>query len=191
LTARAPEVRLVRVKRLCVFCGSSFGSDPMYAEAARQLGEALYARGIGLVYGGAHVGLMGVIADTLMQRGGEVIGVIPTTLVDREVAHRGLSQLIVVSSMHERKAAMASHADAFVALPGGFGTLDELMEILTWAFLGLHAKPIGLLDVGGYFAGLLEFIEHMARSGFVRAADAQRLQVSQQPAELLDRLFGS
>lgn len=150
----------------------------------------MHARGLGLVYGGAHVGLMGVLADTLMQRGGEVIGVIPSTLVDREVAHRGLSQLIVVSSMHERKATMASHADAFLALPGGFGTLDELMEIVTWALLGLHAKPIGVLDAGGYFRGLLDFIEHMTRSGFVRAADAQRLQVSQEPAELLDRLFG-
>jgi uncharacterized protein (TIGR00730 family) len=191
LTPRAPEVRLVRVKRLCVFCGSSFGLDPLYAQAARQLGEAMHARGLGLVYGGAHVGLMGVIADALMQCGGEVIGVIPSTLVDREVAHRGLSQLIVVSSMHERKATLASHADAFLALPGGFGTLDELMEIVTWALLGLHAKPIGLLDVGGYFRGLLEFIEHMTRSGFVRAADAQRLQVSQEPADLLDRLFGN
>jgi uncharacterized protein (TIGR00730 family) len=160
----------------------------MYAQAARELGEALHARGIGLVYGGAHVGLMGVLADTVMQRGGEVIGVMPTTLVDREVAHRGLSQLIVVSTMHERKAIMATHADAFLALPGGFGTLDELMEIVTWALLGLHAKPIGLLDVGGYFKGLLEFIEHMTRSGFVRA-DAQRLQVGQHPAKLLNQLL--
>lgn len=174
-----------------MFCGSSFGNDPIYAEAARALGEAMYARGIGLVYGGAHVGLMGALADTLLQRGGDVIGVIPTTLVDREVAHRGLTQLLVVSSMHERKALMASHADAFVALPGGFGTLDELMEILTWAFLGLHSKPIGLLDVGGYFAGLLEFIQHMTRSGFVREADASRLQVSAEPFELLARLFPS
>jgi uncharacterized protein (TIGR00730 family) len=180
----------VRVKRLCVFCGSSFGQDPAYAQAARELGQAMHARNIGLVYGGAHVGLMGVVADTVMQLGGDVVGVIPQALVDREVAHRGLSQLIVVSSMHERKAAMAAHADAFAALPGGFGTLDELMEITTWALLGLHAKPIGLLDVRGYFAGLLAFIEHMQASGFVRAGDVQRLQVTPQPDALLDRLFG-
>jgi uncharacterized protein (TIGR00730 family) len=189
LTARLPDVRLAHVKRLCVFCGSSFGFDPIYAQAARELGEAMQARDIGLVYGGAHAGLMGVLADTVMQRGGEVIGVIPKTLVDREVAHRGLSRLIVVSSMHERKATMASHADAFAALPGGFGTLDELIEITTWALLGLHAKPVGILDVGGYFRGLLEFVEHMTRSGFVRASDAQWLQVSQQPGQLLDRLL--
>jgi uncharacterized protein (TIGR00730 family) len=161
----------------------------MYADAARALAEAMHARGIGLVYGGAHVGLMGVLADTLLQRGGDVIGVIPRTLVDREVAHSGLSQLIVVSSMHERKALMASHADAFLALPGGFGTLDELMEITTWALLGLHAKPIGLLDVAGYFSGLIEFVQHMTRSGFVRTGDAERLLVSEQPVELLARLI--
>jgi uncharacterized protein (TIGR00730 family) len=173
-----------------VFCGSSFGNDPAYAGAARALAEAMLAREIGLVYGGSHIGLMGVLADTLMQGGGHVVGVIPRTLVDREVAHRGLSELIEVSSMHERKALMASHADAFAALPGGFGTLDELMEIITWAQLGLHCKPIGVLDVSGYFTGLLEFVQHMTRAGFVRAADAERLVVSEQPVELLSRLFG-
>lgn len=178
------------MKRLCVFCGSSSGNDPRYAEAAREFAEAMHARGIGLVYGGAHVGLMGVIADTIMKRGGEVIGVIPKTLVDREVAHRGLTKLFEVSTMHERKATMASHADAFAALPGGFGTLDELMEITTWALLGLHSKPIGLLDVGGYFEGLLEFVTHMTRSGFVREEHARLLNVSTDPKELLARLFG-
>jgi uncharacterized protein (TIGR00730 family) len=157
--------------------------------AARAFAEAMHGRGVGLVYGGAHVGLMGVIADTIMERGGEVIGVIPKALVDREVAHRGLTKLIEVGTMHERKAAMASHADAFVALPGGFGTLDELMEITTWALLGLHQKPIGVLNVAGYFEGLLQFVGHMTRSDFVREEHAKLLNVSEDPEELLARLF--
>lgn len=176
--------------RLCVFCGSALGQSPVYAEAARELAAAMASRGIGLVYGGAHVGLMGALADELMARGGEAIGVIPQALVDREIAHRGLSRLIVVTSMHERKATMAAHADAFVALPGGFGTLDELMEIVTWRQLGIHAKPVGLLDVDDYFAGLIAFIEHMTRAGFVRRDDAQQLVVAPRASELLDRLFG-
>jgi uncharacterized protein (TIGR00730 family) len=176
--------------RLCVFCGSALGQSPVYAEAARELAAAMASRGIGLVYGGAHVGLMGALADELMARGGEAIGVIPQALVDREIAHRGLSRLIVVTSMHERKATMAAHADAFVALPGGFGTLDELMEIVTWRQLGIHAKPVGLLDVDDYFAGLIAFIEHMTRAGFVRRDDAQQLVVAPRSPELLDRLFG-
>lgn len=177
--------------RLCVFCGSSSGDDPKYSEAARTLARALHERGLGLVFGGSDLGLMGVLADSLLALGGEVIGVIPAYMVEREIAHRGLSQLIVVQSMHERKAVMAAHANAFMALPGGFGTLDELMEILTWAQLRLHDKPIGMLDVGGYFAGLFEFIEHMTRTGFVRATDARRLQTGTEPGALLDRLFGA
>jgi uncharacterized protein (TIGR00730 family) len=165
------------------------GASPRFAEAAREFGDALLSRGIGLVYGGAHRGLMGVLADAVLQGGGEVIGVIPQSLVDLEIAHRGLTQLFVVSTMHERKALMAKHADAFVALPGGFGTLDELMEIVTWRSLGLHDKPIGLLDTGGYFEGLLEFAEHMLRSGFVREEDVRGLEVSGSPTELLRKLF--
>ena len=175
--------------RLCVFCGSSFGNHAVYRDAARRLARALHARGAGLVFGGSHLGLMGVVADSLLELGGEVIGVIPGHMVEREIAHTGLTQLIVVQSMHERKAAMAAHADAFMALPGGFGTLDELMEILTWSQLQLHAKPIGLLDVDGYWKGLLDFVEHMTRSGFVRATDAQRLLVGAEPRSLLDRLL--
>lgn len=147
------------------------------------------AREIGLVFGGSHLGLMGILADTLLQLGGEVIGVIPGHMVEREIAHTGLTQLIVVQTMHERKATMAAYADAFMALPGGFGTLDELMEILTWAQLELHAKPIGMFDVDGYFSGLFDFIEHMTRTGFVRPVDARRLQVGAEPGALLDRLL--
>jgi uncharacterized protein (TIGR00730 family) len=166
------------------------GAEAKFADAARELGDAMLSRGIGLVYGGAHRGLMGVLADAVLAGGGEVIGVIPQSLVDLEIAHRGLTKLFVVSSMHERKALMAKHADAFAAMPGGFGTLDELMEIVTWRSLGLHDKPIGLLDVDGYFRGLLDFAMHMLRSGFVRDEDLMRLEVSGSAAELLRRLFG-
>lgn len=178
------------MKRLCVFCGSSPGNDPAYAWAARGLGRALVQRGIGLVYGGAHRGLMGVLADSVLERGGDVIGVIPERLVTQEVAHVGLSQLIVVTSMHERKACMAEHADAFLALPGGFGTLDELMEVITWAQLGLHDKPIGLLDVNGYFGELRMFIEHMIEEGFVSSERVQTIRVHAQPERMIDQLFG-
>ena len=174
---------------LCVFCGSALGVSPKYAAAARDLASAMTALGIGLVYGGAHRGLMGVLADAVLERGGEVIGVIPQALVDREIAHRGITKLIVVADMHERKAAMAAHADAFVALPGGFGTLEEWMEVVTWAQLGLHAKPIGLFDVDGYFAGLLAFIEHMLREGFVQGEDVARLVFARDLPTLFDRLF--
>jgi len=175
--------------RLCVFCGSGHGREPAYGVAARELGQLLAERGIGLVYGGAHRGLMGVVADAVLQGGGEVIGVIPHLLVEREIAHPGLTQQIVVQSMHERKAQMAVHADAFAALPGGFGTLDELMEIITWRQLGLHDKPIGLLDTNGYFARLNAFIAHMVDAGFVAASDAARIEVAPDPSRLLDRLL--
>lgn len=177
------------MSRLCVFCGSALGASQRYVDATHALADALAARGIGLVYGGAHRGLMGVLADAVLARGGEVVGVIPQALVDREIAHGGLTRLIVVPNMHERKAQMAAHADAFVAMPGGFGTLEEWMEVVTWAQLGLHAKPIGLFDVGGYFAGLRTFIEHMTREGFVRDEDVERLVFASDAAELVGALF--
>jgi uncharacterized protein (TIGR00730 family) len=156
------------MKRVCVYCGSSKGARPSYVEAARELGAALVRRGFGLVYGGSNVGLMGAIADTVLAGGGEVTGIIPEPLVAKEVAHRGLSDLRVVGSMHERKALMAELADAFVALPGGFGTLEEFCEMLTWIQLGLHRKPCGLLNVEGYYDGLLSFFNHTVAEGFVR-----------------------
>lgn len=156
------------MKRICVYCGSSNGARPAYIQAARALGTSLVRRGFGLVYGGAHVGLMGAVADTVMAGGGEVIGVIPEPLVSKEVAHKNLSDLRVVGSMHERKALMAELADAFIALPGGFGTMDEFFEIVTWVQLGLHRKPCGLLNVEGYYDGLLSFLDHMIAERFVR-----------------------
>ena len=176
--------------RLCVFCGSAFGADRAYVAAARGLAEAMHARRLGLVYGGAHRGLMGVLADALLERGGEVIGVIPQNLVDREIAHTGLSELIVVQTMHERKAAMADRAAGFMALPGGFGTLDEFFEVVTWAQLGLHQKPLALLSAADYFAGLLDFMQHMTRQGFVLPQYTPNILVGREPAELLERMFG-
>jgi uncharacterized protein (TIGR00730 family) len=178
------------LRRLCVFCGSSMGARSDYAEAARGLGEELARRGLGLVYGGAHVGLMGVLADACRAAGGEVIGVIPGTLVDAEVAHTGLDDLRVVGTMHERKALMADLADGFVALPGGFGTLDELCEVVTWSQLGLHPvpKPCGVLDVAGFFAPLVALFDGAAAEGFVSAAHRDLVLVEDQPAALLDAL---
>jgi uncharacterized protein (TIGR00730 family) len=176
------------MQRICVFCGSSSGDDPIYAAAARELAEALVDQGLGLVYGGAHRGLMGVLADGVLARGGEVIGVIPARMVEREIAHRGLTQLHVVQTMHERKALMAAHADAFLALPGGFGTLEELMEVVTWQQLGLHGKPCGLLNVHGYFDRFIAFIAHMTQAGFVGPAQAAALQIARSPLEALESL---
>ena len=156
------------MRRLCVFCGSSAGGRLDYAETARQFGTLLARGGLGLIYGGGHVGLMGVLADSVLRGGGEVIGVIPQALVDRELAHAGLTELRIVDTMHQRKALMADLADGFVALPGGFGTADELFEILTWAQLGLHAKPVGLLNVAGFFDALVAWIDHCVRERFVR-----------------------
>lgn len=173
---------------LCVYCGSSPGLSPIHAEAARKLGHCLVERGLGLVYGGGHVGLMGVLADSVLAGGGEVIGVIPQRLVDAEVAHPGLTRLEVVDSMHTRKARMAELSDAFIALPGGFGTLDELFEILTWAQLGLHGKPCGLLDVDGYFAPLLQWVDHAVAEGFVRPRHRELLMMEADAGRLLDRL---
>jgi len=176
------------VKHICVFCGSSAGEDPRFRQVARQLGSLLADRGLGLVYGGATVGLMGAVADAVLERGGHVTGVIPSRLVERELAHHGLPDLRVVASMHERKALMADLSDAFVALPGGIGTLEETFEVLTWAQLGLHHKPVGILDVGGYYASLLAFLDHAVASRFVRPEHRSQLLVDEDPARLLDRL---
>lgn len=173
------------MKRVCVYSGSSPGARSEYADAARALGRTLADRQMTLVYGGAHVGLMGAVADAALEAGGHVIGVIPQSLVDKEVAHRGLSDLRIVHSMHERKALMADLSDAFVALPGGWGTLEELFETVTWAQLGLHQKPCGLLNVSGYFDGLLSFVDHAVREGFLHPSHAQALLVADSPATLL------
>jgi uncharacterized protein (TIGR00730 family) len=176
------------LKRVAVFTGSNPGSRPEYLEAARALGDTLARRGLTLVYGGARVGLMGALADAALAAGGPVTGVMPEALVAKEVAHAGLSELHVVRSMHERKALMADLADAFVAMPGGWGTLDELFEILTWAQLGLHRKPCAVLNVRGYFDPLLAFLDHSVREGFVRDEHRAMLLVAASAAELLDRL---
>lgn len=175
------------MKRISVFCGASEGARPAYAESARQLGAELVSRGLGLVYGGCAVGIMGVLANAVLRHGGEVIGVIPQTLATRELAHPGLTELRVVSSMHERKATMASLADGFIALPGGLGTLEETFEILTWAQLGIHAKPIGVLNVEGYWDGLRQLLTQAVAEGFVRPEYAELLMFADAPAGLLDR----
>ena len=171
-----------------MFCGASSGRLPAYAEAARAFGVAAAARGTGIVYGGGRVGLMGAVADAALSAGGEVIGVIPQELVDRELAHDGLSKLHVVGSLHERKALMAELADGFVALPGGFGTLDELLEQLTWSQLGLHDKPVGLLDVEEYWLPLIALARHATAEGFVRGSDLAAIAVATDAHGLLDRL---
>jgi uncharacterized protein (TIGR00730 family) len=173
---------------VCVFCGSSPGARPEYAEAARDLAAEMAARGLGLVFGAGRVGLMGVLADAMLGAGGHVAGVIPQALVDREVAHEGLSELEIVDSMHERKRRMAERSDAFVALPGGIGTLEELFEVFTWAQLGIHAKPCGLLDVAGYYRPLREMLDAMVSERFLRPQHRELLVVAATPAELLDRL---
>jgi uncharacterized protein (TIGR00730 family) len=176
------------VPRICVFAGSSAGTLEDYTAAARTLAEGLVRRRITLVYGGANIGLMGVLADTVLECGGEVIGVIPGHLVAREVAHTGLSELRVVDSMHERKTVMADLSDAVVALPGGLGTLEELFEMLTWAQLGLHRKPCGLLNVAGYFDRLLSFLDHAVDQRFVTSRQREMLLADSDPIALLDRL---
>jgi uncharacterized protein (TIGR00730 family) len=176
------------VRRVCVFCGASSGRVPAYADAARAFGAALAGRGLGLVYGGGRVGLMGAVADGALAAGGEVIGVIPQELVDRELAHSGITELRVVVSLHERKAVMAELSDAFVALPGGFGTLDELMEQLTWAQLGLHLKPVALFDVEGYWRPLIALARHATEEGFVRESDLAAIAVGDDADGILDRL---
>ena len=176
------------MKRICVFCGSSPGNDPRYLEAARSMGRLLAGRGLGLVYGGGSVGLMGAVADAALAAGGEAIGVIPRVLQVRELAHRSLTTLHVVGSMHERKALMAELSDGFVALPGGMGTLEELSEVLTWAQLGIHARPVGLLDVAGYYRPLATFFDQAVTAGFLRPAHRRLLLVGEEPGPLLDDL---
>lgn len=176
------------VQRLCVFCGSSTGVRPEYALATLVVAEELVRRRIGLVYGGGAVGLMGVLADAVLAAGGEVTGVIPRPLATKEIAHGGLSKLHVVGSMHERKALMASLSDAFLALPGGLGTFEELLEMLTWTQLGVHRKAVGALDVGGYWTGLRRLLTDGVEAGFVRPHNADALLVDGDPSRLLDRL---
>ena len=175
--------------RLCVFCGSSTGSDPAFARAAAQLGSELGKRGLGLVYGAGHSGLMGTLADAALAAGAEVVGVIPEAMVEREWAHRGLHELHVVSGMHERKALMAELSQAFLALPGGIGTLEELTEVLTWAHLRFHHKPIGVLDVNGYWDPLLALLDRMVDQGFLPREARVLLDRDEQLEPLLGRLL--
>ena len=174
------------MERLCVFSGSSSGAHPDYVRTAQELGRSLAAAGVGLVYGGASVGLMGAVADAALEAGGEAIGVIPQALVDREIAHQGLSELRIVSSMHERKALMAELAGGFVALPGGMGTLEELFEVYTWTQLGLHSKPLGLLDVRDYFKALVTFLDHTVAERFMTVEHRELLVVETRAEALLE-----
>jgi len=176
------------MRSIAVYCGSSAGARESYTGAARSLAEALVARGIRLVYGGASVGLMGVVADTMIESGGEVIGVIPKALVEREVAHHGLTEPVVTEGIHERKLRMMELADGFVALPGGIGTLDELFEVWTWAQLGLHDQPLGLLDVGGYYDDLVRFLDRARDEAFLKPAHRDMLLVERDPVRLLDAM---
>lgn len=175
------------MKRICVFCGSSPGKDPAYRDAAEALGRLLAREGIGLVYGGSSIGLMTAVADAALAAGGEVTGVIPRALEAKEIAHPGLSALHVVETMHERKALMAELADGFVALPGGMGTFDEFFEVVTWAQLGIHAKPCGLLNVAGYYDRLTAFLDHAVAEGFVKIELRDMLVVEERPESLLER----
>jgi uncharacterized protein (TIGR00730 family) len=186
---RGEEMKRDRgLARICVFCGSSGGKDARYRESARELGAAIARSGRGLVYGGGGIGLMGIVAEAALAAGGEVIGVIPQALARREVLKPGLTETRVVASMHERKAMMAELSDAFVALPGGLGTFEELLEIVTWAQLGIHAKPIGIRDVANYYAGLLELLRHAVAEGFMREDHVGLIAVEQTPGGLLERL---
>jgi uncharacterized protein (TIGR00730 family) len=178
----------MKIKSICVFCGSNKGAHPSYLKAANELGELLAEFGIRLIFGGGRVGLMGVVADAVMKNGGEVIGIIPNALDAREVGHSAITELRIVSSMHERKAAMADLADAFIALPGGFGTFEEFCEILTWAQLGIHQKPCGLLNVNNYYDSLLNLFDHATNEQFVREEHRKLVLVHNDPKELIDLL---
>jgi len=171
--------------RICIFCGSKHGDLPAYAEAAAELGRMLAQQQIGLVYGGASVGLMGVIADATLQAGGDAIGVIPQSLIDKEIAHPDLTQMHVVSGMHERKALMADLSDGFIALPGGIGTLEELFEIWTWAQLGMHNKPCALLNVAGYYNQLIGFLDQMTQAGYLKENSRSMLRIASNPVEAI------
>ncbi len=177
------------MKRICVFCGSSSGSSESYTIAATLLAKQIVKRGLGIVYGGSNCGLMAVIANTALDAGGEVIGVIPQSMVVREIAHTGLSELRIVYSMHERKALMAELSDAFIAMPGGYGTLDEFCEILTWAQLGLHNKPCGILNVEGYYDHLLAAFDHAVKEGFLKPQNRELISSDDDPESLLARLL--
>ncbi len=174
--------------RICVFCGSSFGARDAYRQAARNLGAAIAKNGFGLVYGGASVGLMGAVADAALAEGGEVIGVLPEALADLELAHKGLTELHIVSSMHERKAMMADLSTAFAVLPGGIGTLEEAFEVWTWSQLGIHGKAIGLLNVAGFYDGLGGFLDHLVTEAFVRPVHRDIMIAEEDPARLVERL---
>jgi len=175
--------------RLCVFCGSKTGDDPRFSEAAVQTGTLLAQRGIGVVYGGGRVGLMGLLADAARAAGGEVIGVIPQSLAEREVAHSGLSELHVVDNMHDRKALMAELSAGFIALPGGFGTLEEFCEVITWSQLGIHTKPCGILNVAGYFDNLIAMFDYAVRRGFINEVHRKIVLESEEPSELIERML--
>jgi uncharacterized protein (TIGR00730 family) len=177
-----------QLNRICVFCGTNPGSRPDYGAAARQLGQVLAGEGIELVYGGASVGIMGELADSVQEHGGHVTGIIPQQLVEKEAAHTGIRNLIVVASMHQRKSQMADMSDGFIALPGGIGTLEGFFEILTWAQLGIHAKPSGILNVDGYFNGLTGFLDHAVQEGFLTEAHRNAIIVESSPDRLLDRM---
>jgi uncharacterized protein (TIGR00730 family) len=173
---------------ICVFCGSSAGHDPLYAEIARRMGETLARRGIRLVYGGGRIGLMGEVARAALASGGEVVGVIPEALMRRELAYDDLTELHVVATMHERKALMAERSDGFIAMPGGFGTFEELCEVLTWSQLGIHAKPVALLDVKGYYRPLLSLFDHAVTEGFVRPLHRSLVLADEDAERLLDAM---
>lgn len=176
------------MKSVCVFCGSRTGVNPAFAEAARDVGVEIVRRGLTLVYGGGHVGLMGTVADATLAAGGDVVGVIPQALVDRELAHTELSELHIVSSMHERKAMMERLSDGFLALPGGFGTLEEFCEIATWGQLGIHTKPCGLLNVAGYYDTLTQFLDETVDSGFVNETHRQVILVESNASRMLNAM---
>lgn len=176
------------MKAVCVYCGSSPGVRPEYAEVARVLGKTMAEQGLALVYGGGKVGLMGIVADSALAHGGTAIGIIPDALMQKEVGHRGLTELHVVRNMHERKQLMADRADAFIAMPGGVGTFEELFETFTWAQLGYHDKPVGLLNVAGFYDGMLAFLSHAVSEGFLKQVHADMLHVSSSPSGLLGKL---
>lgn len=181
---------MATLRTVCVFCGSSEGVREEYREAARGLGAALAAHGVRLVFGGGRVGLMGVVADAVMEAGGEAVGVMPEALIEKEIGHEGLTELRVVGTMHERKATMSDLADAFVTLPGGYGTFEEFLEMLTWAQLGLHQKPCGLLDAAGFYAPLVSFFDHAVREGFVRPEYRSLVLLEDDPERMLGLLDG-
>jgi uncharacterized protein (TIGR00730 family) len=179
------------MQKICVYCGSSDGARPEYRQAAAALGRAMLEKDIDLVYGGAGVGLMGTLADTVLQGGGRVTGVIPEALINREISHPGLTELVVVGSMHERKSMMAELSDGFIALPGGIGTMEELFEILTWSHLGIHKKPCALLNVVGYYDHLNAFTQHGVNQGFIRKETEAKLIIKEDPKALLDLFLES